>query len=169
MILKNVRANWLFINRVDDNGNYRVSFEVTKEQDAELRALLEEVAKANNTSLKDCDWSGSRKEENGVITYSAKASQEITLKNGTRKTVELPVFNIKAQRLTDEEVPGVKNGAIVNVSVEPYFAKHKAKKGVMLGLRSIQLLKYELYEGENPFQDESTDNDFGSEDEGVFQ
>lgn len=169
MILKNVRANWLFINRVDDNGNYRVSFEVTKEQDAELRALLEEVAKANNTSLKDCNWSGSRKEENGVITYSAKASQEITLKNGTRKTVELPVFNIKAQRLTDEEVPGVKNGAIVNVSVEPYFAKHKAKKGVMLGLRSIQLLKYELYEGENPFQDESTDNDFGSEDEGVFQ
>lgn len=169
MILKNVRANWLFINRVDDNGNYRVSFEVTKEQDAELRASLEEVAKANNTSLKDCDWSGSRKEENGVITYSAKASREITLKNGTRKTVELPVFNIKAQRLTDEEVPGVKNGAIVNVSVEPYFARHKAKKGVMLGLRSIQLLKYELYEGENPFQDESTDNDFGSEDEGVFQ
>lgn len=169
MILKNVKANWLFINRVDDNGNYRVSFEVTKDQDAELKAALEEVAKANNTSLKDCDWSGSRKEENGVITYSAKASQEITLKDGTKKTVELPVFNIKAQRLTAEEVPGVKNGATVNISVEPYFAKHKAKKGVMLGLRSIQLLKYELYEGENPFKDESDDAPFGSEDEGVFQ
>lgn len=169
MILKNVTANWLFINRVDDNGNYRVSFEVTKEQDAELKAALEEVAKANNTSLKDCDWSGSRKEENGVITYSAKASQEITLKDGTKKTVDLPVYNIRAQRFADGEIPSVKNGATVNVSVEPYFAKHKAKKGVMLGLRSIQLLKYELYEGDNPFKDESKDIPFGPEDEGVFE
>lgn len=169
MILKNVKANWLFINRVDDNGNYRVSFEVTKEQDAELKALLEVVAEANHTTLKDCDWSGSRKEENGVITYSAKSSREITLKNGSKKTVELPVFNIKAQRLTDEEVPGVKNGATVNVSVEPYFVSHRAKKGVMLGLRGIQLLEYELYEGENPFKDESGDIPFDPEDGGVFQ
>lgn len=169
MILKNVKANWLFINRVDDNGNYRVSFEVTKEQDAELKALLEEVAKANNTSLKDCDWFGSRKEENGIITYGAKASQEITLKDGTKKIVELPVYNVRAQRLTAEEVPSVKNGAIVNVSVEPYFAKHKARKGVMFGLRSIQLLKYELYEGDNPFKDESGDSPYDSEDKGVFQ
>lgn len=168
MILKNVKANWLFINRVDDNGNYRVSFEVTKEQDGEIKKLLEEVAQANGASLKDCDWAGSRKEENGVISYAAKASREITLKDGQKKIVDLQVYNIKAQRIETEQVPNVANGAIVNVAVEPYFAKHKAKKGVMLGLRSVQLLKYELYES-NPYKDESEDNSYDSEEGSVFQ
>lgn len=165
MILKNVKASWLYINRVDDNGNYRVSFEVSKEQDAEIKALLEKVAVDNGVKLSDCDWCGSRKEEAGVITYGAKASQVITTKKGETKEIELPVYNIKAQRYTKEEVPSVKNGATINISVEPYFAKHKQKKGVMLGLKSLQLVSFELYEGENPFKDETSDNNFNEGEE----
>lgn len=170
MILKNVKTDWLFINRPDDNGNYRVTFTVTKEQDAELVAAMETLAQENGVKLKDCDWQGSRKEENGVIQYSAKTSRVITLKKtGETKEVDLPVYNVKAQLLKPEEVPSVKNGAITNVSIEGYFAKYKQKKGVMLGLRSIQLISYEIYEGDNPFTDESGKSDFGNESEDLFK
>ena len=170
MILKNVKTDWLFINRPDDNGNYRVTFTVTKEQDAELVSAMEKLAQENGVKLKECDWQGSRKEEDGVIQYSAKASRVILLKKtGETKEVDLPVYNVKAQQFKPEEVPNVRNGAVTNISVEPYFAKYKQKKGVMLGLRSIQLISYEIYEGENPFTDESGAAGFSNEEGDLFK
>lgn len=166
MLVRKVRASWLFINKVDDNGNFRVTFEVDKKLDKELWAELDAVADQHNLSLQsDCEWTGSRKEENGKITYTAKCAREFTNKKGETIVRELPIYNEKAQLLKPEELFDVANGALINLVVEPYYAKHKNKKGVMFGLRSVQLIEYKEYMGENPYEDETGENPYSNENE----
>ncbi|EGV1471110.1 hypothetical protein JF110_001849 [Campylobacter jejuni] len=164
MLLKNVKASWLFIKNPDDNGNYRVTFEVSKEQDAEILDILDDTVKQRGVgSIKDCDWQGSRSvnDETKAITYTAKCSETFKSKKGEEISRDLPVYDIKAIKLDKEKIPNVANGAIINIVVEPYYAEYKKKKGAMIGLRSIQLLQYTEYKGENPFEDESgEDNPF---------
>lgn len=177
MLLKNVKASWLFIKNSDDNGNYRVTFEVNEKQDAEILKILDDVVKQKGVgSIQECDWQGSRLVDNStkVVTYTAKCSETFKSKKGEEISRSLPVYDIKAIKLDKDKIPYVANGAIINITVEPYFAEYKKKKGAMLGLRSIQLLQYTEYEGNNPFEDESgEDNPFKpsntSNDDDIFE
>lgn len=163
MVLKNVKCDWIYIQSPDENGNYRIAFEVDEAQKAEIDRELEAVAKENGTTLDKCDWKGSYKlTEQGKHTYGAKSKALITTKTGEQKQIQVPVFNIHAQRIASEDVPSIANGAIMNLCLKPYFAKYKSKKGVQLGLQSVQLIKYEIYGGLNPFSDESSDAPFDS-------
>lgn len=166
MVLKNVRASWIFIKTPDESGKYRVTFTVDDETYKELMLAIEECAKANKEELKNLEWKGSYKQlEDGSHQFGAKASSKFENKKGEKVVFDLPVYNVKAQRLKKEEVPYVQNDAILNLAVDPYFIEYKKKKGVMLGLRSVQLIEYKEYEGadSNPFKDESDDNSFESE------
>lgn len=146
MIVKNVETTWAFIQKPDMNGNFRVTFKVSAEQDKELQNTLEAVLKDNGKTLQSAAWVGSRKEEeDGSITYSAKCAQTYKNKNGEEKTRELPVYDRRAIRLRPEEVPNITNGSICNVDVEPYFATYQKKHGAMLSFRGIQLVKYEEF------------------------
>lgn len=177
MLVKNVKANWLFIDRVDDNGKYRVTFYPSEEQDKQIRKMLAECAKQNGVDIKDCAWKGGYKlDDEGKVTYTAKAAAVYTNKKGIEVERKLSVFNIHAQKFTDDEVPSVANGAIVNLDLNPYFVKSKMGKGAMLGLNAVQLIDYEIYQGggANPFADESEENAFktpasesSEDDEGV--
>lgn len=150
MVLKNVVLWYAFISIPDENNNYRVQFFPNEEERKKLEDKMQEVAKANN--LKDPDWWGSYKETEDGIAYGAKASAKFTSKNNKEIEFTLPVYDKKALRM--ETVPSICNGAIANIEVEPYFVKYKNKKGLMLGLRSVQLLKYEEYTGGNPYEAE---------------
>lgn len=153
MLIKNVKVDWAFISREDDNGNYRVTFEVDEEKDKEIQENLKELIKSNGKDPNTADWLGSRKIDNNIITYTAKCAKEFTNKKGETIERKLPVFDVKAREF--ENVPNIRNGAIANLVIEPYFAEFKKKYGAMISLRSIQLIKYEEYTAENPFKDES--------------
>ncbi len=166
MLIKNVKATWLFLNRVDDNGKYRVTFYPNKEQDKQIKKLLADCAKENGSDIKDCQWKGGYKlDDAGEVTYTAKATAYFTNKQGIEVERKVNVFNIHAQKFAEGEVPNVANGAIVNLEVNPYFVKSKMGKGAMLGLNAVQLIEYEIYQGGggNPFADESADNAFKAE------
>ena len=166
MLIKNVVANWLFIKNPDDNGNYRIEFEVDDKQEKEIMDVLKECAENAKVKFSECDWKGSFKEhENGVHSFGAKCSSEFVNKKGETIKRELDVYNINAQKLTHDEIPIVANGATINLVVEPYYCEYKRKKGVMLGLRSVQLLQYKEYTQENPYVDESGDCPFDSDKE----
>lgn len=164
MIIKNVKAYWLFINRPDENGKYRLTFDVTKEQFDVLYESTLKVAEANGVKIEDLAWYMGYKQNEitGQRSVSCKASHTFTSKQGEEITFTLPVYNKKAVKFDPEAVPLVANGAIINVEVDPYFVKYKGKKGIMLGLRSVQLLDYEEYNA-NPYQDESGENPYGDE------
>ena len=169
MLVKNVKADWLFLNRTDDNGKFRVTFYPTAEQDAEIRKALAQCAKENGVNIKDCQWKGGYKETENGVSYTAKASEVFTNKKGVEVIRALPVFNIHAQRFPDGEVPSVANGAMVNLDLGTYFVKSKMGKGAMLGLQAVQLLSYEVYQGgsSNPFADESGETPFTADDGAV--
>lgn len=149
MIVKQVRADFCFLGRPDDNNNYRLKFYPKNIQ--ALHDEMEQIAKQNGTTRKECDWWGSFKEEDN--SFAAKASAEFTNRKGETIQNKIPVYDIHARKL--EEVPSIANGAILNIEIEPYFCKYKNKKGVMLGLRSVQLIEYKVYAGGNPYSDES--------------
>lgn len=159
MVIKNVKLDWAFISRPDENGNFRVTFTVTPEQAKLIDEELAKACKENNKDLETAEWKGSKKvTEEGEITYSAKCAQ--TFKNKQGETIErsLPVYDKQAKRF--EEVPNIANGALANVDVSVYYAKYKQKFGAMLGLRGIQLIQYEEYNGGNnfePIEETSTD------------
>lgn len=156
MIVKNAVLSWAFISRADDNGNFRVTFEVTPEQAKEIDDALAAVCKENSKDFDKVDWRGSKKiDENGKITYSAKCAKSFKNKQGEEVERELPVYDRKAQQM--DPVPNINNGAIGNVDVAIYYAKYKQKCGAMLGLRGIQLVEYTEYEGHNNFK--SLDDD----------
>lgn len=159
MKINNVKASWLFLDQPDDNSNYRVSFLANKELEKQIDAELSRVAKENGFELDKLDWKGSKKkdEESGLAIYTAKASSQITRKNGETVERKLSVYDIHAERMAN--LQKIANGATINLVVEPYFVKYKQKKGVMLGLRSVQLLGWQIYEGENPYEDMSPNGD----------
>lgn len=150
MVIKNVLTQYAFISKTDDNGNYRIQFKIQDESGKEkLEAAMDALAKEKN--CKDPDWWGSYNSETDF--YGAKCSSEFKNKKGESVENKLRVYNKHAQLL--EEVPSVANGAIMNIEVEPYYCEYRKKKGIMLGLRSVQLLEYEIYSGGNPYKDES--------------
>lgn len=158
MIVSKVIGKWMFINRPDEEGRYRVTFEVNEEQDKIIQKALNEVLKTKGIAPgpDSVDWYATRKEsDEGVISYGAKCSKSITRKDGTLVERILPVYNYTAVRYTEDGVPTPANGALINIEIEPYFVEYKKKKGVMLNLRSVQLLKYEDYTSPNPYSDES--------------
>lgn len=168
MVVKKAKAYWSFIKTPDEAGKFRVTFTVDDKTYKDLMTEIENCAEESRAELKDLEWIGSyKKTEDGEHQFSAKANSEFTSKKGETIQFELPVYNIKAQRLKSEEIPMIKNGAIVNLVVEPYYIEYKKKKGVMLGLRSVQLIEYEEYTGEgyNPYEDESEDCPFEKESE----
>ena len=151
MVVKNVKLSWAFISRVDDNGNFRVSFEVTPEQSAEIDAELAKICAENNKDFSKADWQGSKKvSEDGTIIYSAKCAKVFKNKQGEEIQRELPVYDKKAVKM--EVVPNIENGAIANVEVAPYFVKYKQKSGAMLSLKALQLISYTEYAGGNKFE-----------------
>lgn len=162
MILNNVRAQWAYLNRPDDNGNFRISFVLNEQQEKDVKAELEKLCKANGTTLAECKYVGSYSATQG--TYGAKMSATFTdKKTGETKSRTLPVFNAKAQRYAPDEIPNIANDSIVNVCVEPYFVNAKqVGKCAMLGLRSVQLVNFTEYSGgdSNPFKDVSDENPF---------
>lgn len=159
MVIKNVELNWAWISKPDENGNFRVTFTVTPEQEKLIDEELAKVCKENNKDFASVDWKGSKNiNGEGQITYSAKCAK--TFKNKQGETIErtLPVYDKQAKKF--EEAPNVANGALANVDVSIYYAKYKQKCGAMLGLRGIQLIKYEEYNGGNNFkaiEDETTE------------
>ena len=159
MIIRNVVANWLFINKPDENGKYRLQFIVDEKQKSELETKMIEVA--HNNGVKDVsklNWWGSYKEDDeGNDTFGCKANSNFVSKKGENIEFILPVYDKRAQKM--DEVPSIANGATINVEVNPYYVEYKGKKGVMLGLRSVQLLKYEEYSRENPYSNECEDED----------
>ncbi|HEC1823323.1 TPA: hypothetical protein R1765_001947 [Campylobacter coli] len=162
MLIKKVKASWLYIGRTDDNDNYRVTFEVDKDLDKTIMDALGETLResGSKSSINKCDWRGSRSEKEGVITYSAKCSRVFKNKKGEEVIRSLPVYDIKANLLDENTVPqSIANGAIINLVVEPYYTKYKNKEGVMLGLRSVQLIDYEEFTGDNPYENESDEDD----------
>lgn len=168
MLIKNVKAEWLFLNRTDDNGKYRVTFYPNAEQNAEIKKALAQCAKENGVNIKDCQWKGGYKETENGVTYTAKKAALITNKKGEEVETTPNVYNIHAQKLKPEEVPSVANGATINIDLNTYFVKSKMGKGAMLGLNGVQLLAYEVYQGggENPFSDESGESEFSAADAG---
>lgn len=159
MVIKNVKLRWAFISRPDEQGNFRATFEVTPEQEAEIDAELDALCKENNKQLDKVDWRGSKKvSDNGIITYSAKCAKVFKNKQGEEIQRDLPVYDKKAVRL--EEVPNIANGAIANLDVNFYYAKYKQKCGVMISLKAVQLIKFEEYNGVNNF--EPVDDDTSS-------
>ena len=147
MIFKNVVTQYAFISNPDDNGNYRVAFKGQDEDtNKAIEKALEDFAKEKNCV--DPDWWGSFNAESGF--YGAKCSSSFTTKKGENVEMERPVYNRHAQRL--DEVPAIANGAIMNIEVEPYYCEYKKKKGIMFGLRSVQLLEYQEYV-KNPYSD----------------
>lgn len=166
MLVKNVKSSWAFLGKEDNNGNYRITFAVSDEQDKEIqRALAMKLAENSKAKPESVEWFGSRKidEQSGEVTYTAKASK--TYKNKKGETVErsLAVYNKRAQLYADGTIPNIANGAIVNLVIEPYYASHLKRQGVMLGLRSVQLLEFQEYCGDNPFKDETGDAPFQNE------
>ena len=156
MVLKNVKTSWAFLHAPDDNGNYRVTFEVTKEQKDELLKAMQAVAKnAGVSELDKCDWQGSFRIDkvSGKETFSAKCSKTFRNKKGEEVNRVFKVYDLRAKEM--ELVPQIANGAIMNISIEPYFVTYKQKKGVMLSLQSVQLVDYDVYSGGNPFIDEA--------------
>lgn len=151
MIFKNVVTQYAFIGKPDENGLFRIAFKGQDEAtNKAIEKALDDLAKEKN--CQDPDWWGSFNEESGF--YGAKCNSTFTNKKGEVVEVTLPVYNRQAQRL--EQVPMIANGAIMNIEVEPYFCEYKKKKGIMFGLRSVQLLKYEEYQS-NPYTDVDTD------------
>lgn len=157
MVLRKAETSWAFISRPDDNGNYRIAFTLSEEEQDKLEKDLERVLQENGKKKSDCDWFGSRKvdEETGKVWFSAKCKKEYTSKKGDVIVRELKVYDARAKEM--EPVPNIANGAICNISVSPYFVTYLKKSGVMLNLNSVQLLTYEEYEGANPFEDESAE------------
>lgn len=152
MVIKNVLTQYAFISKPDDNGNFRINF---KPQEEETKKVIEDALKslADSKNCKDPDWWGSYNPETGY--YGAKCSHTFKNRQGEEISNKLRVYNRNAQLL--EEVPSVKNGAIMNIEVEPYYCEYKKKNGVMFGLRSVQLLDYEEYIGSNPYVDEDSE------------
>lgn len=169
MRITNVKAQWLFIDAPDDNNNYRVTIVATPELSKQIDEELDKLAQTKGLQLSQCDWKGSKKiaEDTGEITYTAKCGTTIKKKDGSIVERKLAVFDERAQRLNP--VPKVTNGAIINLVIEPYFAEYKKKKGVMLGLRNLQLVKWEEYEGDNPYEDLVGDEpSLESDEESIF-
>lgn len=160
MILKNVVVNWAFIAEPDDEGLYRIQFEIIKKTpDYEL--LMSEMQKCMQNAGKqksDITWWGGYKPHEtdpDIALFNAKTRDEFKDKrSGETKKRTLPVFDIFAKRFADGTVPKIANGAICNVEVSPYFASFHNKNGIMLGLRSVQLMQFEVY-SQNPYSDES--------------
>lgn len=153
MVVKNVECQWIFLKSPDENNKFRVEFKVTKEQKDEIFAEMERVAQSVGKKLDDCDWKGSFKDTEGVLTFKAATLQKGTKKNGQEFEKTIPVYDLYAQKM--EEIPDIGNGSIMNVAFTPYWSTHKNKKGVMLGLDSVQLIKLEEWKVSNPFSDES--------------
>ena len=168
MILKNVKTSWAYISEPDENGNFRVTFEVNEEQDKVLKKVLTDCLKEKGKDPNKADWLGSRKDasenEEGVTTYSCKCAKVFTTKSGQEKTRELPVYDKHARRLNPEDIPNIRNGAICNVDVDVYFASYMKKYGAMLSFRGLQLISYEEFSPECKF--EAVDEDEGGENRG---
>lgn len=160
MILKNVIVNWAFIAEPDDEGLYRVQFEISKKS-ADYEMLIAEMQKCMGAAGKKKEditwWAGFKEHETNpdVALFNAKTRDEYKDKrSGETKKKTLPVFDIYAKRYAEGEVPRIANGAVCNVEVSPYFASFHNKHGIMLGLRSVQLMQFEIY-SQNPYQDET--------------
>lgn len=161
-------TKWAYIARVDENGNYRISFVVNPEQDQLLQEAIIKCIKENGKDAASADWFGSRKETEDGIEYSAKCAQKFKNKQGEEITRELSVYDRKAVKL--DEVPNIANGAICNVDVEVYFAKYQKKYGAMLSLRGVQLITYEEYTGGNNFEPEPDEEPIDiKEDNSIFE
>lgn len=158
MVISKVIGKWMIIKIPDDDGRFRVTFEVNKEQDKVIQKALNEVLKEKGVALGTEDWYATRKvSDDGVVSYCAKCSKDIKRKDGTLIGRALPVYNNSAIRYREEEVPTPANGALINIEVRPYFVEFKKKRGVMLNLRSVQLLRFEEYASPNPYHDESSE------------
>lgn len=160
MVLKNVVVNWAFIAEPDEEGLYRVQFEINKKS-ADYEALIAEMQKCMQSASKKKEditwWAGFKDHETNpdVVLFNAKTRDEYKDKrSGETKKRTLPVFDIYARKYADGEVPRIANGAICNIDVSPYFASFHNKFGIMLGLRSVQLMQFEVY-SQNPYQDET--------------
>lgn len=169
MILKNVIVNWAFISEPDDEGFYRVQFEISKKS-ADYELLIVEMQKCMIAVGKKKEeitwWSGFKEHETDpdIVLFNAKTRDEYKDKRTNEiKKKTLPVFDIYAKRYADDAVPRIANGAVCNVEVSPYFASFHNKHGIMLGLRSVQLMQFEIY-SQNPYQDE-TNNQKSSNDD----
>lgn len=160
MILRNVVVNWAFIAEPDDDGLFRLQFEINKKsEDYEL--LIAEMHKCMQAAAKKREdiawWSGFKEHETNsdIVLFNAKMRDEYKDKrtNEVRKR-KLPVFDVFANQYKENEIPRIANGAICNVEISPYFASFHNKYGIMLGLRSVQLMQFEVY-SQNPYSDES--------------
>lgn len=160
MILRDVVVNWAFIAEPDDEGLYRLQFELIKESE-DYKLLIAEMQKCMQSAGKKREditwWAGFKPHETNpdIVLFNAKTRDEYKDKrSGEVRKRKLPVFDVFANQYKDGEVPRVSNGAICNVEVSPYFASFHNKNGIMLGLRSVQLKQFEVY-SQNPYSDES--------------
>lgn len=161
MLLKNVTIDWAFISQPDENGKYRITIRSDERVYKEIMSIVEAYAKEEKIDLSKCKYIASYKEDPQGNTFGAKANSTYTNKKGETKEFKLPVYDIKGRLIDD--VPFVANGALVNCVIEPYKYTYQKTQGIMLGLRSVQLLNYTEYENANPYQDESGDNPYSSE------
>lgn len=160
MVLKNVVVNWAFIAEPDDEGLYRIQFEISKRSE-DYALLIAEMQKCMTSAGKSKGditwWAGFKDHESNpdIALFNAKTRDEYKDKRtGETRKRALPVFDVFAKQYAQGEAPRVANGAICNVEVSPYFANFHNKFGIMLGLRSVQLMQFEIY-SQNPYSDES--------------
>lgn len=165
MILQNVKLQWCFLDKADDNGKFRVTMSnVSEEQLAELMAQALEIAKENGKKdLSTAAWLlGRREADDGSVTFTAKTNEQYTTKKGDTVTNEIGVYDIAANKISP--IPRIANGATGNVSVGLYYAEYKKSWGIMMSLKAVQLIKYDIYEAENPFTSLAPSKPKGSED-----
>lgn len=160
MVLKNVVVNWAFIAEPDEEGLYRIQFEISKKSE-DYALLIAEMQKCMTNAGKskgDITWFAGFKDHESnpdIALFNAKTRDEYKDKRtGETRKRALPVFDVFAKQYGQGQVPRVANGAICNVEVSPYFASFHNKFGIMLGLRSVQLMQFEIY-SQNPYSDES--------------
>ena len=160
MVLKNVVVNWAFIAEPDDEGLYRIQFEISKKSE-DYALLIAEMQKCMTSAGKSKGeitwWAGFKDHESNpdIALFNAKTRDEYKDKRtGETKKRTLPVFDVFAKQYPQGEVPRIANGAICNVELSPYFASFHNKFGIMLGLKSVQLMQFEIY-SQNPYSDES--------------
>lgn len=170
MVLKNVVVNWAFIAEPDEEGLYRIQFEISKKSE-DYALLIAEMQKCMATAGKSKSditwWAGFRDHESNpdIALFNAKTRDEYKDKRtGETRKRALPVFDVFAKQYGQDQVPKVANGAICNVEVSPYFASFHNKFGIMLGLRSVQLMQFEIY-SQNPYSDESKNRSSQAESE----
>lgn len=163
MTLQEVVVNWAFIAEPDQEGLYRIQFEINKNSAdyAELKSEMEACIFKNGKKKEDITWWSGYKEHESlkdVVCFNAKTNSIFRDKRtGETKKRTLMVYDVNADPYPVPDIPKIQNGAICNVDVNPYFVSFHNKFGVMLGLKTIQLLKFQLYSQApyNPFKNQS--------------